>query len=44
MVLIHLEAYQKIVSFYRSQGAYNLNGKALFEKNVEIHIGLVQKP
>jgi hypothetical protein len=32
------------LGFYRSQGAYNLNGKAPFlKKNVEIHIGLVQE-
>ena len=32
------------LGFYRSQGAYNLNGKAPFlKKNVEIHVGLVQE-
>jgi len=32
------------LGFHRSQGSYNLNGKAPFlKKNVEIHIGLVQE-
>tara|TARA_B100001113_G_scaffold46694_1_gene33358 strand:- start:34390 stop:35127 length:738 start_codon:yes stop_codon:yes gene_type:complete len=32
------------LGFYRSQGSFNLNGKAPFlKKNVEIHIGLVQE-